>query len=327
MHCDRNSRWRASGLAGLVLGVALATSSMAAPSEDIVATVGGTPITRSLLEERLANKITAVSYHRAPSPEVRAKLTREALDELVDEELLRLEAGRLSIVPDAEAIDRRLKQEYDRFGGEDALVELLKKGSRSLDAFKEHIKRRAAIERLLEDQVDRKAAVGRDEAKAWFDSHPERYVKPRSSHIWHALVSVPPVPTPEARQEALQRAEAIAKALTDGADPATISTTYPGVQTRDLGWIHEGALMPEVEKAAFETADGAVSSPIKTIYGYHLVRVLGRTAAMPLGFDDVAPAVIAERTKARAAELRSALLEQCRARWSVDIRSADVTHR
>ncbi len=44
----------------------------------------------------------------------------------------------------------------------------------------------------------------------------------------------------------------------------------------DLGWFGKGRMVPEFEKAAFEGEKGAVIGPVKTQFGYHIIKVLGK---------------------------------------------------
>jgi peptidyl-prolyl cis-trans isomerase C len=44
----------------------------------------------------------------------------------------------------------------------------------------------------------------------------------------------------------------------------------------DLGWFGKGRMVPEFEKAAFEGEKGKILGPVKTQFGYHLIRVLDR---------------------------------------------------
>ena len=46
-----------------------------------------------------------------------------------------------------------------------------------------------------------------------------------------------------------------------------------GKNCGDLGWFRKGQMVPEFEKAAFEGKKGDVVGPVKTQFGYHLIRI------------------------------------------------------
>jgi peptidyl-prolyl cis-trans isomerase C len=54
------------------------------------------------------------------------------------------------------------------------------------------------------------------------------------------------------------------------------SSCPSGKNCGDLGWFGKGMMVPEFEKAAFEGREGTVTGPVKTQFGYHLIKVLGK---------------------------------------------------
>ena len=44
----------------------------------------------------------------------------------------------------------------------------------------------------------------------------------------------------------------------------------------DLGWFGKGKMVPEFEKAALEGEKGKLIGPVKTQFGYHLIKVLDK---------------------------------------------------
>jgi peptidyl-prolyl cis-trans isomerase D len=79
-----------------------------------------------------------------------------------------------------------------------------------------------------------------------------------------------------------EEAMKIYKSLKEGADFSKMAREKSGdkgsaVKGGDLGWFGKGAMVPEFEKAAFNGPIGIVQKPIKTNYGYHIVKVNGKT--------------------------------------------------
>jgi|SRR5665647_3010108 len=75
-------------------------------------------------------------------------------------------------------------------------------------------------------------------------------------------------------------AHKIIKRITDGEDFAAVAKRFSscpsGKNGGDLGWFGKGQMVPEFEKAAFENDAGKVIGPVKTQFGYHVIKVTGR---------------------------------------------------
>jgi parvulin-like peptidyl-prolyl isomerase len=96
-----------------------------------------------------------------------------------------------------------------------------------------------------------------------------------------------PTPAPVTAEQALARITEIKKQLDAGADFSTLAKQYSeDTSTRDqggeLGWFGRGQMVKEFEDAAFALQPGQVSDPVKTQFGYHLIKVEERDPAHPL---------------------------------------------
>jgi peptidyl-prolyl cis-trans isomerase SurA len=100
------------------------------------------------------------------------------------------------------------------------------------------------------------------------------------THVRHILLRVSDgMSEASARQKLLDIKQQVAA----GGDFANFARTYSqdgsASQGGDLGWISPGETVPEFERAMNNLQDGAVSDPVRSEYGYHLIQVLDRREA------------------------------------------------
>jgi peptidyl-prolyl cis-trans isomerase C len=77
-----------------------------------------------------------------------------------------------------------------------------------------------------------------------------------------------------------EQANQILKRLADGEEFDKVARRFSscpsGKNGGDLGWFGKGQMVPEFEKVAFENDTGKVVGPVKTTFGYHVIKVTGR---------------------------------------------------
>lgn len=67
-----------------------------------------------------------------------------------------------------------------------------------------------------------------------------------------------------------------------------VSTGPSGVNGGDLGFFRAGQMVPEFEQAAFALEPGAISEPVQTQFGWHVIKLEERRALTPPAFEQVA---------------------------------------
>ena len=156
--------------------------------------------------------------------------------------------------------------------------------------------------RYLEVSLDEIAAgvkADDEELRALFESDPERFVTPEKREVSHILVSVPP----DAGEDDVARARGRLAALGDRVATgesfealARENSDDPGSAAAGgaLGFIERGMMVPEFEEAAFALAVGAVSDPVRTSFGWHLVKVTAVQVSESATFEDVRDQVLAQ---------------------------------
>ncbi len=97
----------------------------------------------------------------------------------------------------------------------------------------------------------------------------------------------------------------------------------PGSKSKkgDLGYFSKGKMAKEFEEAAFKLKVGEVSQPVKTTYGYHLIKVSDHKAAQEAKFEDFKEKLAKEELA--QAKVNDALLKLEAALAKNDAKSVD----
>ena len=139
----------------------------------------------------------------------------------------------------------------------------------------------------VEDRVLQQAYIGKEVEKAATDdklkAKYEQYVKDN-----------PPKEEVNARHILVEKeadAKAIIADLNKGADFADLAkkkSTDPAAQNGgDLGWFSREEMVPEFSDAAFKLKKGEYTKePVKTQFGYHVIKVEDRRMGQPPSFDE-----------------------------------------
>jgi len=153
-------------------------------------------------------------------------------------------------------------------------------------------------------------------ARKYYDDHKSDYETASGRHILIRYKGSPVPLRPNTKdlteEEALAKAQDVRKKLEAGADFATVAKaesddTGSGANGGDLGTFKHGQMVPAFEQAAFALPVGKLSDPVKTQFGYHLIKLEKKEAktfeeAKPEIADKLGP----DMAKKQADELRNA---------------------
>ncbi len=252
--------------------------------ERVIAKVNGEIITQS---EFQARQIAAAQAARIEPGKVaqflrdnNAKILQEAVDDLLlvqraDEAGLRL---RPEYIKD---VIENIKKENNITSDEQLQQQLSREGM-TLDDLKRNIERSIVRRQILSRDVEGKIAVTDAEAKADYEARKADYSKPATVTLQEIFVKA------EAGGEARAR-ELVARAR-GGEDFGALARAYSAGGTRaaggDLGKLSKGDLNPALEKVAFGLAKDAISDPIRTGDGYRILKLVDKTEAGVVPFEE-----------------------------------------
>jgi parvulin-like peptidyl-prolyl isomerase len=169
------------------------------------------------------------------------------------------------------------RSELDR--RRDALNKLIRDQVVIIGAYKEGLDKEMENDTTIQKQKDQillnvlgkkeivdKSKVSEQEIKSQYDKTKEEI------HAWHILV------------ETKEQADSIYQKLKEGADFAGLAkekSIDPSAKTNagDLGFFGWGRMIPEFQEVAFKLKDGEISRPVKTTYGWHVIKLVERREA------------------------------------------------
>jgi parvulin-like peptidyl-prolyl isomerase len=147
--------------------------------------------------------------------------------------------------------------------------------------------RRGVTLEVLIDQVASKISTIRyRDVGEFYRKHKETLWVPEVLHAAHIVKNIDENNTEEQALAAIRAAEAELKAGADFAELADRVSDCPG-NGGDLGWFPSGQMVAEFDEVVFKLGAGETSGIFRTMFGFHIARVLARKAAGIPGLMDV----------------------------------------
>jgi foldase protein PrsA len=247
--------------ATLVLMLAVRASAAAVGGDQVLVRVNGVPIRQSEVVERLLKRYGA-----------------QAVDEMIDETLLRQAAKSSGIAADDAEVDRRLKKLQEQFGSRELFISQLEQAGSSIAKVKEDLADEVVRERLV---VKAKGlSITDDELKKAFDENKDKLGTPEAVHLRHILVA-----TDAEAQDLVAKIKAGGdfKALAKEKSLAASGKAAGG----DYGFVARGMLPAEIDDIAFAMKTGEIRVVPGGPRGFHILQVLERRAPKPAVYSEV----------------------------------------
>ena len=279
----------------LVFAITLAatTASAAQLLEGIVVRVGDRIVTRTQYEKRLRERLAEID--QTADPTKAAALKEEArnglVNEMISELLIRDRADRLGIVVtdnDVKEAVNRLKQQYG-ITTDQQFEESLKQSGLTRPEMEARLRETLITNKVFARELRNRADLTDPELRERYNREKERYRLPERAHLRELVILKPEAAKlEEARTRANEVFQAAQKPGTDFANLAsTMSESGSKDKGGDLGEIAKGDLVPELDKAVFNAAPGAIIGPIETKSAWFIMKVEQRLPSEVPAFESV----------------------------------------
>lgn len=272
-----------------------ATTEVENAEDVVIAKVGDGTIYKSAFDEQMTyiDYMLKLQYGEDYSTNEEAMAyyedqKQQVLQYLVESEVLVQKAKSLdNIVVTDEEVEEELELTKAEFDSEEAFNEALEQSSLTLEELKADIKESLIISKMVTEYTSG-VEVSDEEVETYYKDNIDKYITKAGATISHILV------------ETEEEAEKIKKEYEAGATFEDLAAKYGTDGTKDtggsLGYIAYDSTDYDADflAGAKKLAEGEVSEPVKTQFGWHLIKVTGvQKEDITLPLEDVKDEVFA----------------------------------
>jgi peptidyl-prolyl cis-trans isomerase C len=281
-----------------------------APAEDIpdpVALVNGEAISAKTFTE-------ALSRYQRPKlkipPDRLKRLKTTILDRLIDDILVSQVVKKEGITVPREKLEKEFEEYKKRFKTPKQYTNYLEHSRMTEERVRRQIAQRLEFEALLDKKGTIK--VEDNEAKEFYEKHQNLYKERETVHAAHILARVAKDADDQTQKSArakLTKAQAEIKKGRSFEDVAKEISEGPSApRGGDLGYFGRGQMVKEFEEVAFSLKPGKVSKPVRTAFGWHLIKVMDKKKGRTRDLEEVKDQLVESlRRKKFAKEKRKVL--------------------
>jgi len=292
----------------VMMVVLFATASYA---EEVVATVNGTSLTQKDLDAELDRLIPKITFHRSVSNEKRKFYYDQALQELINRELQYQNALAKNMKPEKEKLDAQMERIRNKFKTPEEYKAALEKEGMSEEKVRAWVEKDMMIQAVFSDAVTAKAKVSDEEAKKYYEKNAARFKQPEGVKL--RLLST--------KDE--KKARDILAMLKSGDDFSELAYNMSEDSYReksgDVGYMHKGRMLPEIEDAAFKLKIGETSDVINAENNWYIIKLEDRKPEHQMSFEEVRDKLKKDLEKERTKELNDKWIAGLRAKAKIEV--------
>ncbi|WMJ80006.1 peptidylprolyl isomerase [Clostridium sp. MB40-C1] len=191
--------------------------------------------------------------------------------------------------------------------GKDNGIEETETYKEALEATKRELITQLSIENALKS-----VEVTDKEVEDYYNANKEGFKTPEMVSAKHILV--------DTEELANEIAGKIKEGLSFEEAAQEYSTCPSKAQGGNLGQFGRGQMVPEFEEAAFTLEIGTLSQPVKTQFGYHLIKVENKMEAAQKSLDEVKDMIKGQLMQQRQNHKYMTMVEELKGKYSTEIK-------
>lgn len=206
----------------------------------------------------------------------------------------------------------------------DTYLKKLASEGKTLRAVKKDISEQMLRMRVLRSEVQSKIVVTDEEIGEYYDKHRSEYEGKEAVRIRQIFLPAAASQGQKSREPVREQARQLHERILKGESFEMLASQYSkepaAAQGGDIGFVERGAMMPNVEKAAFEMPVGQVSDVLETELGFHIVMVVDKRGEGLKSMSEVRHEIRTKIENEKASQKYDEWIEGVRKKSFVDIR-------
>jgi parvulin-like peptidyl-prolyl isomerase len=262
----------------------------------VVAVVEGAEIKGAELEKTFNGFMTSKQIPAdALPPAERARGYRMVLEEMIKEKLIEKRAAAVKVTDDE--VTETFKKFTANLGPEEEVKKQIEATGQTLASIRENIRASLQQDHWLDAEVDKAGGVSDKDAETFYQKNTDKFLSPPKVRASHILLRVEADAKPEVVVEKQKAAQAIADRVKKGEDFAKLAQELsedPSAKQNsgDLDFFDKEQMVPEFSEAAFGMKKGDISDPVRSQFGYHVIKVTDRHDAETVPLEKVKPRLL-----------------------------------
>lgn len=303
-----------------------APAAPAADGERVVLTVDGTPITEADVREIMMARFGRQLQQMPPEQLalVQQQMQQMVIGDLVSKALLVNAANDQGIEASEDAVEEKMAELAANLPEGADLETFAATAGVDLERIRGQVAEDIKIQKFYEDLTSDVEAPAEEEIKTYYEEHPEEFKQDASVTASHVLLSTEGITEEDKLAEVKAKAEEIQAELQkeDGQSFAEVAQAHSDCPSKaeggDLGQFSAGQMVPEFEEAAFNQEIGAIGDPVKTQFGYHIIKVTDRSEPKEFEYDEVKDELATSLHEKKKNEKMESRLEELRAEATIE---------
>lgn len=271
-------------------------------SQKVAATVNGEKIYLNEVDEIYEQ---TVSRHPEQNDQETAKQFKEQiLEGLITEKLIAQEAKKKKIKVTDKEVSKEIDNIKKMFKTEQEFNDALQKQNMDEKDLLKNVENNLLLERV-KAKVIGEVKITDTQAKEHYDKNKDQFKVGDQVDVSHVLV----------KDE--KTAKEVKEKLDKGEDFAALAKEYSTDDSNkdkggSLGFITKEQVVPEFGNAAFKLKKGEISGPVKTEFGFHIIKLNDTKKASTKSFEEVKELIISQLTEEEKSKLFNTWLDEVR---------------